>query len=52
MTDCISYIWFAGAEVTWTHLTFLAIDQRDEETWYDQQEDKYKDRDKGLGVAL
>ena len=48
MTDCI---WFAGAEVIWTHFTFLAIDQNDEETWHDQQEDKYKDRDKGLGVA-
>ena len=25
-------------------MIFLSIDQKDEETWYDKQEQKYKDR--------
>ena len=29
-----------------THMTFLTIDQRDEEAWYDQNEDKDKQKDK------
>ena len=30
-------------------MTFLTIDQKDEETWYDQQD---KDKDKGIGSDL
>ena len=29
----------------WRAVTFLTIDQKDEETWHDQQEDKDKDND-------
>ena len=44
------------AELTWTHVTFLTIltiDQKDKETWPNQQEDKDKDKnkDKGQGIG-
>ena len=32
-----------------THVTSLTIDQKDEETWYDQQD---IDKDKGIGSDL
>ena len=36
------------------HVTFLTIDQKDEDTWYDQQEDKGegKGESKGIGSDL
>ena len=40
------------AELTWTHVTFLTIDQKDEETWLNQQEDKDKDNGQGIGSDL
>ena len=40
------------AELTWTHVTFLTIDQKDEETWLNQQEDKDKDKGQGIGSDL
>ena len=33
-----------NAELSWTHVTFLTIDQEDEEKEHDQQKDKDKDR--------
>ena len=41
------------AELTWTHVTFLTNDQKDEETFPNQQEDKdkYKNKDKGQGIG-
>ena len=40
------------AELTWTHVTFLTIDKKDEETWPNQQEDKDKDKGQGIGSDL
>ena len=33
-------------------MTFLTIDGKDEETWYDQQEDKNKDKDIGSELVI
>ena len=40
------------ARLTWTHVTFLTIDQKDEETWPNQQEDKDKDKNKDKGQGI
>ena len=35
----------SDAELSYTHVNILTIDQKDEDTWHDQQEDKDKDKD-------
>ena len=49
MTDFWYWRLQSIAELSKTPVTFLTIDQKDEETWYDQQD---IDKDKGIGSDL
>ena len=51
MTYSIAYGENEVADLSKTNVTFLLVDQKVEETWYDQQLDKDKDRDRDRDIG-